>query len=78
MPTRIIVNVRGGLVQDVKAEADKVSVEVLDHDNWECAVLHGNSGIWTHDRQCTDHSAEDFAGYVALCNEFDTLPVTVY
>lgn len=75
---RVIVNVEGGLVQNIDASA-KVDIDVLDHDNFEnCANTRGDVDTWTHEDDCEDHSHVEWLTYVALAKEIGTLPESVY
>lgn len=74
-PVRLIVNVHGGLVQDIKATTDAISVDVIDHDNWDCVTRPSDTpATWEHDARCTDHDRAAFDAYVATCTEYDNLP----
>ena len=75
---RVIVNVSGGTVQDVKADRI-VDVDVIDHDNWECITRSASVPLAeAHDPECTDHTAQDVARYAELLEEYDELKVSVY
>jgi len=36
-PIRIIVEVSGGTVRSIHSDSDKISIDVLDYDNMQCA-----------------------------------------
>ena len=36
-PIRIIVEVSGGTVRSIHSDSDRISIDVLDYDNMQCA-----------------------------------------